>query len=147
MRLPDPPGPSSMPLHFDRKRFTLEAMRFGIVGAVNFVLTFVVFYVLVRIVQIHHLIALTASWLVGMVFSYVLNFTWVFKPEEKLLFRARFAKFFSASLVSIALNLVTLQLIVHYTGFDPFYVQCALIPLVVVFNFATAKFWSLKSAP
>ncbi|MEO6365896.1 MAG: GtrA family protein [Luteimonas sp.] len=135
-----------MPLHFDRKRFTLEAMRFGIVGAINFVLTFVVFYVLVRILHVHHLIALTVSWLLGMMFSYVLNFTWVFKPEEQLQFQARFAKFFAASLVSIGLNLVTLELIVEATGFDPFYVQCALIPLVVLFNFATAKFWSLKSS-
>lgn len=135
-----------MPLRFKGKRLTLEAMRFGIVGAVNFVLTFIVFYALVRIAQVHHLIALTASWLVGMVFSYVLNFTWVFKPEEKLRFRARFAKFFAASLVSIGLNLVVLQFLVENTGFDPVYLQCALIPLVVLFNFATAKFWSLKSA-
>ncbi len=147
MRRAERAGRSTMPLHFDRKRFTLEAMRFGIVGAINFVLTFIVFYALMRILQVHHLIALTVSWLVGMVFSYALNFTWVFKPEEKLQFRARFAKFFAASAVSICLNLVMLQLIVEYTGFDPFYVQCALIPLVVLFNFATAKFWSLKSVP
>lgn len=145
MRPPDLAGSFSMPLHLDRQRFKLEVMRFGIVGAANFVLTFAVFYTLVRIAQVHHLIALTVSWLVGMVFSYVLNFNWVFKPEEKLLFRARFVKFFSASLVSIGFNLVTLQLIVEYSGFDPFYVQCALIPLVVLFNFVTAKFWSLKS--
>ncbi len=128
----------------ESKRFKLEVIRFGMVGAINFALTFLLFYVLLRI-QLHYLVALSVSWLMGMVFSYVLNFTWVFKPEEKLQFHSRFLKFFCASLLSIGLNLVTLQVIVEYTGFDPFYVQCALIPLIVLFNFSTAKFWSLRT--
>jgi putative flippase GtrA len=81
-----------------------------------------------------------------MLFSYVLNFTWVFKPEEQIRFRARFAKYFLASAVSIALNLMVLGAIVERTAYDPFWVQTALIPFIVVFNFATAKFWSLRQA-
>lgn len=142
MRPPDPSSPHAMPV--ESKRFKLEVIRFGMVGAINFALTFLLFYVLLRI-QLHYLVALSVSWLMGMVFSYVLNFTWVFKPEEKLQFHSRFLKFFCASLLSIGLNLVTLQVIVEYTGFDPFYVQCALIPLIVLFNFSTAKFWSLRT--
>jgi putative flippase GtrA len=128
-----------------RKRLTVEATGFVVVGALNFVLTLVVFYGLLRVLKVHYLVALVVSWAIGMVFSYVLNFTWVFKPEQKLQFRSRFGKFFIASLVSIALNMLALQLIVIHTGFDPFYVQFALIPLIVVFNFATAKFWSLRA--
>ena len=45
--------------------------------------------------------ALFVSWAVGMAFSYVLNFTWVFRPEEKLQFKARLAKYFAANLGSI----------------------------------------------
>ena len=121
-----------------------EITRFAIVGAINFVLTFVVYYVLVRMAGVNHLLSLVASWLLGMLFSYVMNFSWVFKPEEQLQFQERFAKFFAASTLSILLNLLALHYIVESTGFDPFYVQCALIPLIVVFNFSTAKFWSLR---
>jgi putative flippase GtrA len=127
-----------------RKRLTMEAAGFVAVGALNFVLTLAVFYSLLRILKVHYLVALSISWVIGMVFSYVLNFTWVFKPEQKFQFKARFGKFFIASLLSIALNMLALQLIVVRTRFDPFYVQFALIPLIVVFNFVTAKFWSLK---
>ncbi len=122
----------------------LETARFLFVGGLNFVLTFIIFFVLLRIVQIHHLIALSASWLIGMAFSFILNFTWVFKPEEKLRFKERFWKFFLASTVSIILNLVALHLLVESTHYDPFLIQCALIPLIVVFNYSTAKFWSLR---
>lgn len=123
----------------------LEAFRFLLVGGANFVLTFVVFYTLLRIVGADYLVALFTSWAIGMAFSYTLNFTWVFKPEEKLEFRAHLAKYFAANLVSILLNMLALRLIVEATGHDPFWVQCALIPLIVVFNYSTAKFWSLRA--
>ncbi len=126
-------------------RFRIEAAKFLVVGGVNFVLTFIIFFVLVKLLHVNYLIGLTASWAAGMVFSYVMNFSWVFRPEEQLRFKARFGKFFLASLASLALNLLTLHLLVRHYGFDAFYVQCALIPLVVVFNFITAKFWSLRA--
>ena len=123
----------------------LEAFRFLVVGGANFVLTFVVFFSLLKVFGIDYLVALFVSWAVGMAFSYVLNFTWVFRPEEKLQFRARLAKYLAANLVSILLNMVALRIIVDATGYDPFWVQCALIPLIVVFNYSTAKFWSLRA--
>ena len=128
-------------------QFKLEAFRFLIVGGANFVLTFVIFFSMFKLLHINHLIALLVSWAVGMGFSYALNFTWVFKPEEQLQFKQHLAKYFSANLVSVLLNLLALHLIVETTSYDPFYVQCALIPLIVVFNFSTAKFWSLRASP
>ena len=124
--------------------FGKETTKFIIVGGANFVLTFVIFFALFKILHINYLVALSASWAVGILFSYVLNFTWVFKPEERVQFKARLAKYFLASLVSLLLNLLTLRWLVGLTGYDPFWVQCALMPLIVVFNFSTAKFWSLR---
>lgn len=124
-----------------------EVTRFAIVGGANFLLTLAVFYGLLKVLGVHHLIALTASWAMGILFSYALNFIWVFKPEVKLQFRERLAKYFAASVVSIVLNLLALHAIVELTSLDPFYVQCALIPLIVAFNFSTAKFWSLRANP
>ena len=123
----------------------LEALRFLVVGGANFVLTLAVFYGMLRLLRSHYLISLFSAWAAGMLFSYVLNFTWVFRPEDKLRFKERFAKFFSANLASILLNMATLHLLVEATHTDPFVIQCALIPLVVIFNYSTAKFWSLRA--
>ena len=120
-------------------------MKFTIVGGVNFILTFVVFFALFKMLHLNYLIALSASWAIGMLFSYALNFTWVFKPEEQLQFRSHLAKYFFANLVSLLLNLLTLRWLVSWSNYDPFWLQCALIPLIVVFNFSTAKFWSLRT--
>jgi putative flippase GtrA len=121
-----------------------EVIRFTLVGMFNAGLTFVTYFLLLKIFKINYLIALIISWVLGVVFSYILNFSWVFKPEQRMQFKERFIKYFSAYLISFALNLFALTYIVEYIGFDPFYVQTALIPLIVIINFATSKFWSLR---
>lgn len=124
--------------------FKVEATKFTLVGAANFVLTFIVFTVMLKVLEVNYLISLVAAWIVGMTFSYILNFSWVFKPEKKIQFGGRFAKFAISSSFSITLNMVVLYLIVERAELDPFYVQMSLIPFVVILNFILAKYWSLK---
>jgi putative flippase GtrA len=124
----------------------MEVTRFTLVGAANFVLTLVVFTVMLKALAANYLLSLWVAWIVGILFSYVMNFSWVFRPEQKIQFRARFLKFFLASLLSVTLNMLALGCIVERTHWDPFYVQMALIPPIVAFNFLTAKFWSLRAS-
>lgn len=125
-------------------KLRIEVTKFTLVGAANFMLTFIVFTTMLKVFMVNYLLSLAAAWIVGMFFSYALNFSWVFKPEHKIQFKARFAKFFFANTLSIVLNMLALSYIVERNDFDPFYVQVALIPFIVIFNFLTAKFWSLK---
>jgi len=125
-------------------KFKIEAAKFTLVGAANFALTFILFTLMLKVLGVNYVLSLGATWVVGMLFSYVLNFAWVFKPEQKIQFRTRFVRFFLASVLSIALNILALSYIVERTDFDPFYVQMALMPFIVIFNFSTAKLWSLR---
>jgi len=125
-------------------KLKIEVTKFTLVGAANFVLTFIVFTAMLKAWSVNYLLSLGTAWVVGMLFSYILNFSWVFKPEQKIQFKSRFLRFFLASAFSIALNMLVLSYIVEHTDFDPFYVQMVLIPLIVVFNFSTAKYWSLR---
>jgi putative flippase GtrA len=126
------------------QKLRIEATKFALVGAANFILTFAVFTAMLKVLGVNYLLSIVGAWVVGMIFSYVLNFAWVFKPEDQLQFKARFLRFILASVLSIALNVLLLGYIVEHTDFDPFYVQIALIPFIVVFNFSTAKYWSLR---
>lgn len=125
-------------------KFKIEAAKFTFVGAANFVLTFAVFTVMLKALSINYLLSLATAWAIGMLFSYVLNFSWVFMPEQKIQFKSQFVRFFLASALSILMNILILRYIVEHTSFDPFYVQLALVPFIVIFNFSTAKFWSLR---
>lgn len=126
------------------KLLKLEFSKFTLVGGVNFVFTFVLFYLSVRVWKINYLISLILVSLIGMVLTYSLNYLWVFKPRDKFDFKVRFFKYVFSGFLSIGLNVLALHFLVSKTGFDPFYVQIALIPFIVVFNFSTAKFWSLR---
>ncbi|WP_430691677.1 GtrA family protein [Pseudomonas fluorescens] len=126
------------------KLLKLEFSKFTLVGGVNFVFTFVLFYLSVRVWKINYLISLILVSLIGMVLTYSLNYLWVFKPRDKFDFKMRFFKYVFSGFLSIGLNVLALHFLVSKTGFDPFYVQIALIPFIVVFNFSTAKFWSLR---
>lgn len=127
-------------------KLKIEVTKFTIVGAANFALTFIVFTAMLKVFSVNYLLSLGAAWIVGILFSYVLNFSWVFKPEQKIQFKARFFMFFFASACSICLNMLVLSYIVEHSDFDPFYVQMLLIPLIFIFNFSTAKYWSLRGA-
>lgn len=125
-------------------RLKIEFSKFTVVGAINFVFTFVLFYLLVKVLRVNYLIALVVASLFGMILTYVLNYIWVFKPEQELAFKGRLVRYILASLLSISLNAMVLGYIVERSDFDPFYVQIALIPLIIIFNFSTAKYWSMR---
>ncbi len=125
-------------------KLKIEISKFTLVGALNFCLTFIVFFTLLKFFKSGYLVALSLAWVLGVIFSYVLNFVWVFKSDDRLVFKERFVKYFMAYFVSFILNLIALRLIVEKFGFDPFYVQTALIPCIVILNFSTSKLWSLR---
>ena len=126
------------------KMLTFEFSKFTLVGGVNFVFTFILFYACLRVFDLNYIFSLVVVSVLGMVLTYYLNHSWVFKPEENVSFKSRFAKYLLSGFLSIGLNVLALHTLVSKTGFDPFYIQIALIPFIVAFNFSTAKFWSLR---
>lgn len=128
------------------QKLRVEVVKFLIIGTANFLLTLVIFTLMLKIFQIHYLVSLGTAWFVGVIFSYILNFSWTFRPEDRVQFRNRFLKFLTANSVSVVLNMMALKFLVEHTKMDPFYLQLALIPLIVIFNFCTAKLWSLRPA-
>ena len=127
------------------KKIKIELSKFTLVGAANFMLTFIIFTSMVKVFQINYAISLIAASITGVLFTYILNYRFVFKPEKKIKFKSQFIKYFFESGLSISLNIIALSYIVNHTNFDPFYIQMGLIPFIVIFNFTTAKLWSLKS--
>ncbi|WP_170426122.1 GtrA family protein [Ruegeria arenilitoris] len=124
--------------------FRAQVLKFLVVGGTNFWLTMAIFLAALNWLQFHYLLALLTSWFLGMLFTYTWNYIWVFKPSERFQFGRNFVKYLLAGSASIGLNLVALRFLVENWEIDPFWTQMALIPFIVIFNFLTAKFWSLR---
>lgn len=114
------------------------------VGGLNFVFGLVTFYVLLHILYLNYLLAFSITWILGVLLTYIINFVWIFKPNEKLTFRVRLFKYIIVYLASYLVNILLLKVITEYTRQDPFYIQFGIIPIVMTINFFGMKFWSLK---
>jgi len=118
--------------------------KYLVVGGSNFFLNLFIYIVLIRVFDCHYLLALTVAWFAGVVFTYAVNFLWVFKPEESLVFRRRFYKYFIIYLSTYLLNMLALEYFVTRVQMDPLYIQLMIMPFVVVLNFTGSKFISLN---
>ena len=121
-----------------------QFIKYLFVGGINFVFGLVTFWVLLHVLLINYLIAFTITWILGVLLTYIINFVWIFKPEEKLTFRSRLVKYIIIYLTSYLVNLLLLKILTEQTHQDPYYLQLALIPVIMVINFLGMKFWSLK---
>ena len=121
-----------------------EILRYLMMGGLNAILTFLVFVAGLYVFHIHYLLALIAAFLVGTVFTYILNFVWVFRPETGFTFRRRFFKHLLPNIGTFSINLVALYVLVDYWGGDPFLCQIVLMIVVVAANFLFAKYWAFR---
>lgn len=126
------------------KEITSQFLKYGIVGLLNFILTVSLFYYLLKVVQLNYHISFTIIWIISILFTYIINFLWVFKPEDKIEFKKRFPKYFLVYFLSYLVNILLLNYLVSNFSFDPFYIQFVIIPLVILINFLGFKYWSLK---
>ncbi|MEQ8304018.1 MAG: GtrA family protein [Cyclobacteriaceae bacterium] len=132
----------------DKFRFgvtVIQFVKYLFVGGINFLFGLITFYIFLHIMQLNYLVAFTISWALGILLTYVINFIWIFKPTEKLVFRARLVKYVVVYLASYTINVVILKVLTDYTGSDPFYLQFGIIPIVMIVNFLGMKYWSLRS--
>lgn len=121
-----------------------QFIKYGFVGGINFVLSMVLFLLLLKVLYVEYMIAFTVTWLFGIFLTYIINFLWVFKTDEKLEFKKRLPKYFLVYLLSFIVNIVLLRLLVQAYEFDPFWLQFFILPIVILINFFGFKLWALK---
>ena len=134
----------TMSLRINLNNFLIQFFKYGVVGGINFIFSLALYLFLLRVLHVRYLIAFSVTWFLGILLTYVINFLWVFKPDDKLEFKQRFPKYFLVYLTSYVANVIILRYLVEEYAFDPFYIQFAIIPLVVLINFFGFKYWSLK---
>lgn len=118
--------------------------KYLITGGLNAVLTGVIFALGLYAARAHYLLALIVAFSVGVVFTYVLNFLWVFRTESRLRFHRRFVQYLASNAGAFVVNLIALYYLVERLGGDPLLSQIVIMVVVVIANFLLAKYWSLR---
>lgn len=122
----------------------LQLVRFGIVGAVGFVVNLAVYTLFVHSVGVDYRVASVVAWLVAVANNFVLNRHWTFDARGG---RARFQamRFLVVSLVAEAFSLLLLTLFVEGAGIAKVAAQALAVAGSMPLNFLGNKLWSFRA--
>ena len=126
------------------RKTILQLVAYVLVGFSNTILTVFLYWLFLEVFEWHYILSFTLSWLIGVIFTYIINANRVFRTEDSNFNWLNFVKYTTIYVCSYLLNTGALWFLVSYMGYDAFWMQCFIIPIVVLINFIGIKFWALK---
>lgn len=120
-----------------------QILKFGVVGGGAFLIDYSILYVLTEFVGIHYLISSVISFIISLIFNYILSIYWVFDVTKKQTTKEIFI-FVILSVIGLGINQV-----VMYVGSDLLHIHYMITKLVATFivmvwNFVTRKIFIEK---
>jgi putative flippase GtrA len=121
-----------------------QLVRFGVVGAIGFVLNLAVYAVFVHPLGVEYHVAAAVAWLVAVTNNFVLNRHWTFDARDG---RAHFQamRFLVVSLAALAANQLLLTVFVESAGMEKVLAQALAVVGSMPLNFLGNKLWSFRS--
>jgi dolichol-phosphate mannosyltransferase len=123
----------------------LQLVRFGLVGAVGFIVNLVVYSLFVHSVGVDYRVAAVVAWLVAVLNNFVLNRHWTFDARGgQVHFQA--LRFVVVSLVAFGFSLLLLTLLVESGGMGKLPAQAIAVAASTPLNFLGNKLWSFRAS-
>ena len=114
-------------------------MKFGIVGAIAFVIDYGVMIFLTEVFGVPYLISTTISFVVSVIFNYFASMRFVFKRKDDMSRRREFIIFIVLSVCGFGINDLLMWLMVDSLYIDYRLSKIVVTVVVAVWNFVTRK--------
>lgn len=121
------------------KKLFAQFMKFGVVGAIAFVIDYGLLAFLTEVFGIDYLVSATISFTASVVFNYVASMRYVFTHKEDMSRRREFVIFVVLSVIGLAINNVCMWAGVELLGVHYLLTKIAATSIVMVWNFVTRK--------
>jgi len=121
------------------KTVVQEAIRYGAVSACAFIIDITVLFVLVHYLSWWYVAAASASFLVGLLFGYVLSITLVFKYRRLRDPRIEFASFAAIGVIGVAINAAAMAFGVRILGVHYLIAKCGAAGFTFAWNFLARR--------
>lgn len=120
------------------KKLISQIFKFGIVGGLAFVIDFTVLFVLTEYFHIYYLYSAAISFIVSLIFNYILSIKWVFDVEKKQTVKEAIS-FVILSTIGLGINQLMMYVSVEILSI--YYIEAKIISttLVMIYNFVTRK--------
>ena len=124
-----------------RRHNWVQLVKFGVVGGSGYVVNLCVFAFVFEVLNVHHLIAATAAFVVGVANNFWWNRHWTFRAGAG---RAdvQAPRFFAVSVVAFLFALAMLEVLVSVVGVAELPAQAIAIVAATPLNFLGNKMWS-----
>ena len=120
-----------------------QLAKFCIVGGSGYVVNLCVFAFCFKVLGLHHLIAATAAFVVGVANNFWWNRHWTFRARGgRAMFQA--PRFLTVSVVAFVFALAVLELLVSVVGVSELPAQAIAIVAATPLNFLGNKMWSFR---
>jgi len=121
------------------KTVVQEAIRYGAVSACAFIIDITVLFVLVHYFSWWYVAAASASFMVGLLFGYVLSVTLVFKYRRLRDPRIEFASFAAIGVIGVAINAAAMAFGVRILGVHYLIAKCGAAGFTFAWNFLARR--------
>lgn len=114
-------------------------MKFGVVGALAFVIDFGTMTFLTEVFGVPYLASTTIGFIVSVIFNYLASMRFVFAHKEDMSRRREFIIFIVLSVIGLGLNDLLMFLGVDLVGIDYRITKIIATAVVMVYNFVSRK--------
>lgn len=119
-------------------KLTNQIVKFILVGGTAFIIDFSIYYLSTEVLSVPYLIAGIISFVVSLIFNYLMSIKWVFRVNHKQTIK-EIGLFVMLSVLGLGINQLVLFLAVEIMGLHHIQAKIIATVVVMVFNFITRK--------
>lgn len=121
------------------KKLFKQFMKFGVVGAIAFVIDYGLMVLLTELFSINYLISATISFTASVVFNYLASMRYVFRHKEGMSRKREFIIFVVLSIIGLLINNLLMWIGTGLFGISYLITKIFATAVVTVYNFVTRK--------
>ena len=126
------------------KKLIAQIFKSGVVGGTAFLIDYGVMIALTELCGINYLISSGISFVVSVIYNYILSVRWVFEVDENGDKRKEFVIFIVLSLIGLGLNQLLMWVFVSMIHIFYMVAKIIVTAIVMLYNFITRKLFLEK---
>jgi putative flippase GtrA len=116
-----------------------EIIKFGLIGSLNFLVDFSIYFILTRKLFIYYILANVIAFLMANSMSFILNKKIAFQDQDNDRIFLKYIKFLGFTIFSLLISIIVLFISVHYFKINDIYGKILGTILAAIWNFLTYK--------
>lgn len=122
-----------------KKKLLIQIFRFGIVGALAFVIDYLILILCRELFHLPILVSSAIAFAISVIFNYILSIAWVFDINKEKEQKKNFVIFIVLSIVGLIITEIIMYIGTDIINIHYLIVKIIATAIVMVFNFITRK--------